>query len=118
MRSTVTDDRREVDPTRMRAQPALTTSHGTIWLVVGGLFAAISLAVLVPMTTLPGGGTALVAAIAVAVLYLGIVVVRFAVPSGRTRLRALATGMIVMAVVALGGVIVVASAAWETINPR
>lgn len=106
------------DPTRMRSQRALTTSHGAIWLVVGGLFAAISLGVLIPMAWLPGGGVAVVCAIAVAVLYVAMVVVRVAVPAGRRRLGLLAGGMIAMAVVALGGVVAVAAVAWEGLAPR
>jgi hypothetical protein len=96
------------DPTLQRNQPALTTSSGAIWLVVGGLFSAISLAVLIPMTTLPPEGVALRAAIAVAALYAGMVVVRFVVRPGRLRLRVLAGGMIAIAAVSLGGVLVVA----------
>lgn len=106
------------DPTRMRSQRALTTSHGAIWLVVGGLFAAVSLAVLVPMAWLPGGAVGVVCAIAVAVLYAAMVVVRLAVPAGRRRLGLLAGGMIAMAVVALGGVVAVAAVAWEGLASR
>ena len=98
------------DPTRMRDQPALTTSSGAIWLVVGGLLAAISLGVLVPMTFLPAGsGIAVAGAIAVVVLYAAMVVVRLVV-SGRRRLQLLAAAMIVMAVVALIAVWLVADA--------
>jgi hypothetical protein len=98
------------DPTRMREQPALTTSSGAIWLIVGGLFAAISLGVLVPMTFLPaGGGIALGAAIAVAALYVAMIVMRLAV-RGRRRLQLMAAAMIVMAVVALVAVWLVADA--------
>jgi hypothetical protein len=96
------------DPTLQRNQPALTTSTGAIWLVVGGLFAAISLAVLIPMTSLPPEGVALTAAIAVAALYAGMVVARFVLRPGRVRLRVLAGGMIAIAAVSLGGVLVVA----------
>lgn len=99
------------DPTRQREQPALTTSPGTVWLVVGGLFALVSLGVLVPMVALPGGGVALAAAIIVAVLYVGMVVARFVAPPGRRRLGVLAVGMLAMARVALVGVLVGAAAA-------
>jgi VIT1/CCC1 family predicted Fe2+/Mn2+ transporter len=101
------------DPTLVRDQPALTTSTGTIWLVVGGLFAAVSLGMLIPMAILPGGTVAVIAAIVVAALYLGMVVVRLAIPSGRRRLGVLATGMVLIAVVAFAAVLIVAGASWS-----
>ncbi|MEO5921355.1 MAG: hypothetical protein ABIQ01_09460, partial [Pseudolysinimonas sp.] len=64
------------DPTRVRDQPALTGSSGLIWLVVGGIFAAIALALLIVLVPLPPTGVALVAAIVVAALYSGMWVVR------------------------------------------
>ena len=96
------------DPTRIREQPSLTTSSGAIWLIVGGLFTAISLGVIIPMTALEPDGVALVAAIVIAVLYLAMVVVRFAVPPGRRRLGMLATGMLLIAAIALTAVLIVA----------
>jgi hypothetical protein len=98
------------DPTQMRNQPALTASSGRIWLIVGGLFTLIALAVLAPMTALPPRGVALTAAIAVAVLYVGMVVVRLAVPSGRLRLGLMAAAMLLIAAIALIGTFVVATA--------
>ena len=50
------------DPTRIRSQPALTRSTGRVWLIVGGIFTVMALAVLVPMTALPPAGVALTAA--------------------------------------------------------
>jgi hypothetical protein len=105
------------DPTAVRAQPALTTSTGTVWLVVGGVFTAISLAMLLALSTLPGGGVALAAAVIVAILYVAMLVARTAVPAGRRRLRVLAVGMLLIAAVALGGVMIVAATAWDGI-PR
>lgn len=104
------------DPTRVREQPALTTSTGAIWLIVGGLFAVVSLGVLIPMATLPGGTVAVVAAIIVGALYLAMVVVRFAVPSGRRRLGMLAIGMLLIAAVALGAVLIVAGSSWNAVG--
>ncbi|HEV7956100.1 MAG TPA: hypothetical protein VGP10_02965, partial [Marisediminicola sp.] len=40
------------DPTKIRNQPALTTSTGLGWLIVGGLLAATGIAILVPMLDL------------------------------------------------------------------
>lgn len=105
---TTSDD----DPTRVRSQASLTTASGTIWIVVGGLFVAVALGVLVPMTSLPPSGVALGAAIAVGVLYLAMVVVRVAVPAGRRRLGMLAVGMLLIAAISLVSALVVASAAF------
>ena len=78
------------DPTRLRDQPALTQSSGLIWLVVGGIFTAIALGVLVPLVQLPPPGVALIAAIVVAALYAGMWLVRFVVAPGRRRLGLMA----------------------------
>ena len=99
------------DPTRIRNQPALTTSNGRIWLIVGGLFAAISLAVLVPMTALEPRGVALTAAIIDVVLYLGMLAARLFVRPGRLRLGLMAVAMLAIAAVSLVAVYVVAFAA-------
>ena len=89
------------DPTKLRNQPSLTTSTGRIWLIVGGLFSAIALAVLVPMTTLRPAGVALAGALVVALAYAGMVVVQFTVRPGRRRLGLLASGMLLIAAVSL-----------------
>jgi hypothetical protein len=99
------------DPTRQRNQPALTRSSGLIWLVVGGIFAAIAVGVLLALTASPPAGVAITAAIVVAALYLGMVVVRLVVPSGRRRLGLLAAGMLSIAAVSLIAVVVVALSA-------
>lgn len=99
------------DPTRIREQPALTSSRGAIWLIVGGIFTVIALAVLIPMTALPGGVFALVAAIVDGVVYLGMIVTTFAIPPGRRRLRVLAVGLLVIAGVSLVAAAIVASSA-------
>ncbi|MDP3209072.1 MAG: hypothetical protein Q8M65_07975 [Rhodoglobus sp.] len=99
------------DPTNIRSQPALTTSSGRSWLLVGGLFSAISLGVLIPMTQLPPPGVALVGAIAVAALYLGMIGVQLVLPAGRRRLGVLAVGMLAIALIALVAVGIVAAIA-------
>ena len=99
------------DPTRMRDQPALTQSSGLIWLIVGGIFTAIALGVLVPLTQLPPPGVALVAAIVVAALYAGMWLVRVVVGPGRRRLALMAVGMLAIAAVALAATLIVAGAA-------
>jgi hypothetical protein len=89
------------DPSRIGLQPALTTSTGRSWLIVGGLFTVIALAVLLPMTWMPPAGVGLGASITVAVLYLAMVVVRLIVGPGPQRLRLLAGGLIAIALVSL-----------------
>lgn len=102
-----------VDSTRMRDQPSLTTASGTNWVVVGGLFAAIALVVVIPLIAFPPAGLALGAAIAILVLYVGMILTRALVPPGRRRLGMLAAGMLLIAGVALLAVAIVAATAWE-----
>lgn len=92
------------DPTRQRNQPALTTSSGLIWLVLGGILAAVAIGVLIALQSLAG-------AIVIAILYLGMLVVRFAVGPGRVRLGLLAGLMIAIAAVGLISVLIVGAAA-------
>jgi hypothetical protein len=104
------------DPTRQRDQPALTTSSGRIWLIVGGLLALISVVVLVPLIGMPPHGVALAGAIAIVVLYAGMAATRVFVPSGRLRLGLLATGMLATAAVALAAVLVVAATSAQSLG--
>ena len=106
-----------VDPTRIREQPSLTTSTGAIWLIVGGLFTAIALAVLVPMSSLPPTGLALIAAIVIAALYAAMVVVRLVVPAGRRRLGMLAAGMLLIAAIATIVAAIVMVVTWQGAIP-
>lgn len=99
-------------PTRT-TEPARTTESGTAWLVVGGLFAAAALTMLIAMAVLPGGVTAVIAAVTVAVVYAGMVVVRVHHPPGARRLGMLAAGMLLIAAVSLGAVALVALTAWS-----
>ena len=99
-----------LDPTRLRDQPALTSSQGRSWLILGGLLALISLGVLVPMAlmNMPPVPVPLTAAIVIVSLYLGMVIVRFATPPGRLRLGLLAIDMLAIAFVAVLAVVLVA----------
>ncbi len=99
------------DPTRLRDQPALTQSSGLIWLVVGGIFTAIALGVLIALVQLPPPGVALIAAIVVAALYAGMWLVRFVTGPGRRRLGLMAAGMLSIAAVALAATLIVAGSA-------
>ncbi|MFP3466518.1 hypothetical protein [Leifsonia sp. SIMBA_070] len=96
------------DPTRVREQPALTTSSGREWLLLGGLLALVSLAVLLPLSGMHPD-IALVGAGVVLLLLIGMGVVRAAVPRRRARLVTLAVLFGAMAVVALGTVLLVAA---------
>ncbi len=99
------------DPTKLTEQPSLTFSTGRIWLVVGGLFTAIALAVLIPQAVagLPPQWVPLAAAIIDVALYAGMIVVRFRVPVVRLRRRLglLAIGMLAIAAVSLAAVLIV-----------
>jgi hypothetical protein len=104
-------DRRDpTDPTRVTEQPALTTSTGREWLLLGGLLAAVSLAVLLPLSGMHPG-IALTGAGVVLLLFIGMGVVRAAVRRRRPRLIALAVLFGAMAVVALGTVLLSAATA-------
>jgi hypothetical protein len=99
------------DPTRVTEQPALTTSTGRSWLIVGGLFALVSLAVLIPLAVLLSSLAATVGAVVVGALYLAMVASRLLVRPGRVRLGVLACERLVMAAVALGAVFITAATA-------
>ena len=108
------------DPTRIVNQPSLTVSSGRSWLIVGGLFTAISEGVLIPMSALPPRGLALAAAIAIALLYGGMIAVRLSVRPGRRRLGMMAIGMLAIALISLVAAIVVAITALDNaqqVNP-
>ena len=98
------------DENRVTQQPALTTSTGREWLILGALLAAVSLAVLLPLSgmrvDLPLGGAGLVL-----LLLIGMGVARVALPHRRARLVTLAVLFGLMALVALGSVLVAAATA-------
>lgn len=96
------------DPTRVLNQPALRTSNGAVWLVVGALFAALSLIPLGALALIrqgPSASLATIIAIAVIGLYLIMVVIRFAVQRQVVRLRALMVVFLAMAATVLFGVL-------------
>ena len=116
--NSISDPRRSSsasDPTRVRNQPSLTSSNGAIWLVVGGLFAAIAIIVLATLVMRQPAGLAMGAIVAVVVLYIGMALARFLVSPGRLRLGLLAALMLAMAAVALATVIIVASVEWNAV---
>ena len=87
--------------TRVRDQPALTTSSGRSWLLLGGLLALIALGVLVPMLPLEPAGLALVGICVIVACYAGMVVTKINARPGRVMLGLMAAFMIAIAVVGL-----------------
>ena len=85
--------------TRVRDQPSLTTSTGKSWLILGGLLAAIAIAVLIPLLSQEPAGLALFGICASVALYAAMIVVRLNVRPGRGMLGWLAALMIAIAVV-------------------
>jgi hypothetical protein len=86
------------------------TPPGRTWLIVGALFTAISLAVLLPMTALAPPGVALTAVTLDFVFYAGMLAARFAVPSGRRRLALMAVALLAIAVASFAAALIVAFA--------
>jgi hypothetical protein len=74
----------------MSDQPALTTSSGRVWMIVGTVLAVVCIGVLVALTWVQLV-LALIGAIIVALLYVAMWVVRSAVQQQRTRLIVLAS---------------------------
>lgn len=87
----------EPDPNLVRNQPALRRSRGTEWIVVGGIFAAVTVTVLLLTGTVPG----IVGAVVNAAAFVAMVVVRFVAPLQRPRLWTLAILLGVIAVSSL-----------------
>ena len=94
------------DPTKMRNQPALTTSRGLEWLVIGGISAVLCIGVLLLQAT-TDPPLAVGAAVVVAALFAVMVVVRFAVKPLRRRLGILAGLLGMMLVVTIAALLVV-----------
>jgi hypothetical protein len=95
------------DPTKVTNQPSLTTSSGTVWLVTGGLMAAICVALLAAMLPLQPPGVAFWGLIAVVVLYAGMLETRLLARAGRVRLTLLAVLFGLIAATGLGCVLVI-----------
>jgi hypothetical protein len=100
------------DPTRVRNQPSLTTASGSSWLIVGALFAGISIAMLAALATLPPPGLAFAAIAAIAALYAAMLISRFAVHARPRRLKLIAACFLSIAVIGLGSVIAIAAVNW------
>ncbi|MDO9398604.1 MAG: hypothetical protein Q7T71_18830 [Herbiconiux sp.] len=95
------------DPTRITNQPSLTTSQGTVWLVVGGLMAAVSVVLLLALQRVDSSGIALIGVVAIVLLYLGMVEVRLLVRALRLRLALMAVCFGLIAAAALVVVVII-----------
>jgi hypothetical protein len=83
---------------KVTRQPALTTASGSIWLVVGGIIAAICLVLLWLMRDLQPLGAATTGIVIIVVAYLAMLAVRYGVSAPRVRLWSLAALTIGIAV--------------------
>lgn len=95
------------DPTKMLNQPALRTSDGRIWLIVGALFLIATLVPLVALIAKQGASMQLAVIIAIGAigLYLAMIVTRIVTKPGVKRLRTLATFFLAMAALSLFGLL-------------
>src|SRR5699024_4710547 len=105
--------REPFDSSRISDQPALRSASGTFWVVAGGLFLVVIAAVLAAIISSggPAVGYAITTIAVVAALYLVLLIARFAIRPGKTRLWVMAGSMIGMAGVALIGLVVCVGAA-------
>ncbi|WP_066040325.1 hypothetical protein [Herbiconiux solani] len=102
------------DPTKVTNQASLTSSTGTIWLVVGGLMAAISVVLLWSLQQVNSTGIAIWAIVVIVLLYLAMVEVRLLVRSMRLRLILMAVAFGAIALVALASVVIIG---YSTVAP-
>jgi hypothetical protein len=96
------------DPTRMRNQPALTTSSGRIWLIVGAIATVLIAVTMIALWVQLDSTFALVVAIVTVGFYAAMLVTRFAVEHRRSRLMVIAVLFWVQVLFALVAVIVIA----------
>jgi peptidoglycan/LPS O-acetylase OafA/YrhL len=98
---------------RVRDQPALTTSSGRSWLLLGGILALIAVVTLVTMLGSQPAGVALIGICVIVALYAAMVIVRVNLHPGRGMLAWLAAMMIAIAVVGLVCVGLIAATAGD-----
>jgi len=84
------------DPTRVRAQPQLTTASGNVWVVMAAITAVLVGGMFVALWARLDSSVALVGAGLAIALTLGMLVVRVAVAPGRLRLALLAAAFLTM----------------------
>jgi Flp pilus assembly protein TadB len=95
------------DPTKVTNQPSLTTSTGRIWLILGGIMAAIAVVLLWSLQQVNSTGVAIVGIVVILLLYVAMVEVRLLVRGGRLRLALMAVCFGGIAAVALVCVLVI-----------
>lgn len=95
------------DPSRVRNQPALRTSSGAIWLIVGAVFVAICLIPLIGIvaTGRQSGAVAMATIVLMIALYAAMVAVRLSASPGPRRLQRMAFCFLAMAALTLVGMI-------------
>lgn len=96
-----------IDPTRMIDQPALRTSNGLVWLLVGGVLTVVCGGLLLLLTAIDPA-VAWTGAISIGALYAAMVSVRFLVRPRRPRLLTLAVLFCVITAVGLVCVLMIA----------
>jgi hypothetical protein len=106
------------DSQKVLDQRSLTTSSGSIWLVVGGAMTLLCGAFLFAMQWLRPPGVGFAGFVAVLVLYAAMIVIRFAVRPKRPRLALLAilTMLIVIVFFVCGGI--VTATEWGNVGGR
>jgi hypothetical protein len=106
------------DSQKVFDQRSLTTSSGSIWLVVGGALTLLCGAFLFAMQWLRPPGVGLIGFILVLAFYAAMLVIRFAVRPRRPRLAMLAilTLLIAIAFFVCGGI--VTATEWNSVGAR
>ncbi len=100
------------DLTKVRNQPALTTSSGRIWLVTGGIFAAVSVIMLFLLRGTEPAGLAEAAIVVDVLLYAGMLLCVAWITRPRLKLGLLATLMLAIAAMSLVAILVIAWTEW------
>lgn len=102
------------DPTKVTQQPALTTSTGRVWMIVGTLLAIICAGMLIALIPIQAG-IAIPGAIIVVTLYVAMWIVRISVKPQRPRLITLAVLFGAILVATLMCVLFISASAWSTV---
>lgn len=100
--------------TRMGEQPALRTSSGRIWLIMGAITAVACVGILVALSTRQPAIGFIGAGVVVA-LYVAMIAVTLVIRNVRTKLVTLAILLVAMGVTALAFVLVILNAEWSAL---
>ncbi len=106
---TIDTDQQRIDETKVRNQPALTSTAGTTWVVMATVSAVLLGTMLLLLDGLSAVGFS--AVVIMGVLLVSMLIVRLWVAKGRVRLGALAVLYSAMIVVALVATLVLAGGA-------